>query len=72
MKPFLDEFSRLEPEMWQPSWLLPLRKAGMARFAELGFPSTRDEDWRFTNIAPLEKLEGKSEKTAAAAAGGEE
>ena len=55
-EPFLDKFRRFELEPQQPAWLLPLRKAGMARFAELGFPTVRDEDWRFTNIAPLAKL----------------
>lgn len=40
----------------EPSWVLPLRKAGMARFAELGFPTTKMEDWRFTNVAPIAKL----------------
>ncbi len=39
-----------------PGWLLPLRKAAMARFAESGFPTTRDEDWRFTNVAPIQEL----------------
>lgn len=34
---------------------LPLRKQAMARFAELGFPTPRLEDWRFTNVAPLAK-----------------
>ena len=33
--------------------LLPLRKAGLARFAERGFPTTHDEDWRFTSLKPL-------------------
>lgn len=40
----------------EPSWVLPLRKAGMARFAELGFPTTKLEDWRFTNVARIAKL----------------
>jgi Fe-S cluster assembly protein SufD len=53
--PFLETFSRLESAL-QPSWLLPLRKAGIARFAELGFPTLQDEDWRFTNVAPLARL----------------
>src|SRR6516164_3416004 len=55
-EPFLEKFRRFESEPQQPAWLLPLRKAGMARFAELGFPTVHDEDWRFTNIAPLAKL----------------
>jgi Fe-S cluster assembly protein SufD len=39
-----------------PSWVFPLRKAAMARFMELGFPTLRDEDWRFTNVAPIAQL----------------
>jgi Fe-S cluster assembly protein SufD len=53
--PFLETFSRFESAL-QPSWLLPLRKAGISRFLELGFPTLQDEDWRFTNLAPLAKL----------------
>ena len=36
--------------------LMPLRKAGLARFFETGFPTLRDEDWRFTNVKPLAEL----------------
>lgn len=39
-----------------PAWLAPIRKAGIARFAELGFPTPRHEDWRFTNLAPLLRM----------------
>ncbi|HET8824237.1 MAG TPA: Fe-S cluster assembly protein SufD [Terriglobales bacterium] len=34
-------------------WLRKLREDAFARFADVGFPTTRDEDWRFTNIAPI-------------------
>src|SRR6266568_395549 len=54
--PYLAKFERFEEEAKQPSWLFPLRKAGIARFAELGFPTTRHEDWRFTNVAPIARL----------------
>src|SRR6266581_2213645 len=54
--PYLAKFERFEKEARQPSWLFPLRKAGIARFAELGFPTTRHEDWRFTNVTPIAKL----------------
>ncbi|HEV2694410.1 MAG TPA: Fe-S cluster assembly protein SufD [Verrucomicrobiae bacterium] len=40
----------------QPTWLLPVRKAGLASFAAAGFPTLNDEDWRFTNVAPIAKL----------------
>jgi len=36
-----------------------LRKAAMARFLELGFPTSKHEEWRFTNIAPLTKIQFK-------------
>jgi Fe-S cluster assembly protein SufD len=36
--------------------VLNFRRAGMSRFAEMGFPTVQDEDWRFTNIAPLARL----------------
>ena len=43
----------------QPKWLLPVRQAGMASFAQQGFPTLHDEDWRFTNLAPIAKLNFK-------------
>ncbi|MGB7768437.1 MAG: Fe-S cluster assembly protein SufD [Verrucomicrobiia bacterium] len=55
-EPFLEKFRRFESEPQLPAWLLPLRKDGMARFVELGFPTIHDEDWRFTNVAPLARL----------------
>jgi Fe-S cluster assembly protein SufD len=53
---YLERFGRFEKAPSQPTWLLPIRKAGMARFSELGLPTLRDEDWRFTNVAPIAKL----------------
>ncbi len=37
-------------------WLKRLRKAAITRFKELGFPGPRNEDWKFTNLAPLQKV----------------
>src|SRR5882724_1686999 len=54
--PHLTQFERFETAPKQPSWLFPLRKAGLAHFAEVGFPTLNDEDWRFTNVAPIAKL----------------
>src|ERR1700683_520041 len=36
-------------------WLWKLRDDAFARFCEVGFPTTRDEDWRFTNVAAIAK-----------------
>ncbi|HTY87739.1 MAG TPA: Fe-S cluster assembly protein SufD [Candidatus Acidoferrum sp.] len=55
LEPFLKNSERLDSGL-QPSWLAPLRRAGIARFAELGIPTLQDEDWRFTNLAPIAKL----------------
>jgi Fe-S cluster assembly protein SufD len=52
----VEKFSQFKAGPLQPKWLQPLRKAGLACFAELGFPKLRDEDWRFTNVAPIAKL----------------
>lgn len=34
-------------------WLKKLREDAFARFCETGFPSTHDEDWRFTNVSAI-------------------
>jgi Fe-S cluster assembly protein SufD len=34
-------------------WLQRLRDAAFQRFVELGFPTTHNEEWRFTNVAPI-------------------
>ncbi len=34
-------------------WLRHLRENAFARFCEAGFPTTRDEDWRFTNVSGI-------------------
>ncbi|MGB2714871.1 MAG: Fe-S cluster assembly protein SufD [Vicinamibacterales bacterium] len=36
-----------------PRWLQDLRERGASRFSAVGFPTVRDEEWRFTNIAPI-------------------
>lgn len=36
-----------------PDWLQSLRKRGMARFEALGYPTTKNEDWHFTSVAPI-------------------
>jgi Fe-S cluster assembly protein SufD len=36
-----------------PTWLKKLRQEGITRFAELGFPSTHQEEWRFTSVQAI-------------------
>jgi Fe-S cluster assembly protein SufD len=36
-----------------PEWLEPTRRAAMERFARIGFPGAREEEWRFTPVSPI-------------------
>jgi len=36
-----------------PAWLRRLRQEAAEYFAETGFPTTRNEEWKYTNVAPL-------------------
>jgi Fe-S cluster assembly protein SufD len=47
---WLEHFTNQPPA---PAWLQSLRDRAFARFAELGFPTTHNEEWRFTNVAPI-------------------
>jgi Fe-S cluster assembly protein SufD len=52
---FASHFEQLEHSEFgrQHAWLMPTRKAAMARFAELGFPTTKHEDWKYTNVSAI-------------------
>jgi Fe-S cluster assembly protein SufD len=40
-----------------PAWLSEVRSSAMARFERLGFPTMKNEDWHFTNVAPIAEAE---------------
>jgi Fe-S cluster assembly protein SufD len=48
--PYLDAF-RANPA--EPAWLVEARAKSLAAFGERGFPTRRDEAWRFTSTRPL-------------------
>ena len=52
---FLAEYREVAGRMGkrEPAWLSERREAAIDRFARVGFPTTREEDWRFTSLAPL-------------------
>lgn len=56
--PYLSHFDAFEKSAAARAahWLLPIRKSGLAYFAELGFPTLQHEEWRFTNVAPIARL----------------
>ena len=53
--PFVSTFSERAAAK-EPGWLGTRRKAAMDRFSEAGIPTTRLEDWRFTNLTPLSRI----------------
>jgi Fe-S cluster assembly protein SufD len=48
----------------EPAWLEAARKTAIARFVELGFPTRRHEEWKYTNPAPIAKVAWKPAATA--------
>jgi len=55
---WLAAFGERERELasqW-PWWLHGLRRTALARFAEMGFPTTKVEEWKYTNLAPLTRI----------------
>src|SRR5207247_8703286 len=36
-----------------PAWLREIREGAIARFTALGFPTMKQEAWRFTSVAPI-------------------
>ena len=46
----------IAPIPGESEWLLSMRKLALERFSESGLPTIKDEDWRFTNVAPVGKL----------------
>jgi Fe-S cluster assembly protein SufD len=55
LQPYLAAFSDFETNAAGANlpWLRDLRASAFARFCEVGFPTTHDEDWRFTSVAPI-------------------
>ena len=39
-----------------PAWLKELRRDGIASFAALGFPTTKNEEWKYTSVEPIASL----------------
>lgn len=62
--------SQREPE---PTWIAARRQAGAARFETMGFPTRRDEEWKYTNVRDIARgnfalAEGNDFSPASAAA----
>ena len=47
------QFEAIKEAVSLPGTLAALRDDAFAGFGRLGFPTTRLEDWRFTNVSPI-------------------
>jgi Fe-S cluster assembly protein SufD len=54
--PYLEAFRARSAIPGEPKWLVTRRAAALDRFAELGFPTRREEMWRFNDLKPLTKV----------------
>lgn len=48
-------FRRVRESSPTVSWLELVRSGAIDRFEQLGFPTVREEEWKYTNLAPLAK-----------------
>jgi len=68
---YADAFEAVRRTSPVPAAVAELRRRAFERFTALGIPTTRDEAWRFTNVAPIANtafaLAAPAERAAAAA-----
>ena len=55
---YFSSFAQLEKRLGAdpPSWIHQIRRQAIERFGELGFPTTHQEKWKYTNVAPLVRI----------------
>ncbi len=56
--PYLEAFRAVpvQPTSERTAWLARLRRNAMDHFTEVGFPSVHDEEWKYTNVAPIARF----------------
>ena len=52
---YVDQFEKLKGMLpgQDVDWLVDQRKSDLSRFSKIGFPTQRDEDWRYTSLRPI-------------------
>src|SRR6185503_5252272 len=51
---YLEAFSEMRQRTsHQPQWLQTLREDAFGQFCDMGFPTLKDEAWRFTSVTPI-------------------
>ncbi len=55
----------------QVPWFDRLRRASMERFEELGLPTVKDEEWKYTNVAGIARMDFNASASASTASDSE-
>ena len=52
---FIDDFEKRFSEISKniPSWFKEIKEQSLARFLEVGVPTVKNEEWKYTNISPM-------------------
>jgi Fe-S cluster assembly protein SufD len=52
---YVKSFVEVEPKLAElaPSWVHDIRKSAIGQFSDQGFPTSKNEEWRFTRLRPL-------------------
>ena len=53
------ESARKNGHSKDPSWLRAIRETAFGHFSRLGFPTTHDENWKYTNVNPIAEISFK-------------
>ena len=55
---YISSFAKFEQSRAsnEQAWLRELRRSALGSFQRLGFPTTHDEEWRFTSVAPITRV----------------
>ena len=58
---YLSSFDRFEKSLngEAKTNLHTIRKEAIAKFTEIGFPTTHDEEWKYTDVSPISRMEFK-------------
>ena len=50
---YVDQHAKFVAANGAPPWVIKARRTAIDRFATLGFPTTKNEDWHFTSPSPI-------------------